>query len=274
MDEKTLLSIKQVLGRIGLLDISEFAIRSVTSAGREMRAHRQRMLRFYAQFVREGDLCFDVGANLGSRVEVFLRLGATVVAVEPQRQCVDYLRMRYARNRRVILVPAGLADHEGEQTLRINQQDSPTASMSPDHIAAITVSRDLVDYVWDVVETVSVTTLDHLIAVYGKPAFCKIDVEGFEHQVLQGLTQPLGALSFEYTTDFVEPALDCVSYLSRLGSYIFNFSPVESMTMGLSAWTDGTGMHQALARMATNRPSSGDVYALLEDQAGLALDPE
>jgi hypothetical protein len=46
----------------------------------------------YAQFVRAGDLCFDIGANIGSRSRVFRALGAHVVAVEPQPASLKTLR--------------------------------------------------------------------------------------------------------------------------------------------------------------------------------------
>jgi len=42
---------------------------------------------FYRVFVAAGDLCFDVGANLGNRTRCFRQLGCTVVAVEPQGEC-------------------------------------------------------------------------------------------------------------------------------------------------------------------------------------------
>ena len=43
---------------------------------------------------------------------------------------------------------------------------------------------------WDS-SIVPATTLDELIAAYGIPAFVKIDVEGMEHEVLAGLSQPV-----------------------------------------------------------------------------------
>lgn len=46
-------------------------------------------MRFYEQFIRPNDICFDIGANMGNRTEVFLKLGAKVIAVEPQSECVN-----------------------------------------------------------------------------------------------------------------------------------------------------------------------------------------
>ena len=45
-----------------------------------------------AQFVRPGDLVFDVGAHVGDRIAAFRRLGARVVAVEPQPALVRTLQ--------------------------------------------------------------------------------------------------------------------------------------------------------------------------------------
>ena len=48
---------------------------------------------------------------------------------------------------------------------------------------------------------VPVTTLDALIDRYGLPAFCKIDVEGFEEAVVRGLSRPIPSVSFEFTPE-------------------------------------------------------------------------
>ena len=44
---------------------------------------------------------------------------------------------------------------------------------------------------------VPVTTLDQLILRYGRPYYCKVDVEGYEVEVFRGLTQPIPMISFE-----------------------------------------------------------------------------
>src|SRR5947208_7639574 len=76
------------------------------------RSQRAAMDRLYGQFVHAGDLVFDVGAHVGDRVGSFRRLGARVVAVEPQPQLVRMLKLLYARDRDVIIEPVAI-DREG-----------------------------------------------------------------------------------------------------------------------------------------------------------------
>ena len=50
----------------------------------------------YARFVRAGDLAFDIGSHVGDRIGSFRRLGARVVALEPQPLCARAIRAIYA----------------------------------------------------------------------------------------------------------------------------------------------------------------------------------
>src|SRR5262245_44693094 len=72
------------------------------------RRHRAAMDHLYGQFVRPGDLVFDVGAHVGDRIGVFRRLGARVVAVEPQPALVKTLRLIYGRDRAVTIEPVAV----------------------------------------------------------------------------------------------------------------------------------------------------------------------
>ncbi len=63
--------------------------------------------RLYAQFVRPGDLVFDVGAHVGDRVASFRRLGARVVAIEPQPALAFTLKALYGRDRNVTIESQG-----------------------------------------------------------------------------------------------------------------------------------------------------------------------
>jgi hypothetical protein len=114
-------------------------------------------------------------------------------------------------------------------------------------------------YVWDNRSVVQMTTLDELIGEYGKPNFCKIDVEGYESRVLAGLSQPLPVLSFEFVPEFVQDTLDCIDHLDKLGVSAFNYSIGESMQLAQRAWVDAG----EIGRMLTDLPERtfGDVYA-------------
>ena len=71
------------------------------------------MDRLYAQFVRPGDLVFDIGAHVGDRIACFRRLGARVVAVEPQPALVKTLRLLYGRDRAVTIEPVAVGAQAG-----------------------------------------------------------------------------------------------------------------------------------------------------------------
>src|SRR5438270_13965693 len=60
--------------------------------------------RFYRSLLngfRPGNLIFDIGANAGEKTDVFLRLGARVVAVEPDQRNQEVLRQKFLKFRLV-----------------------------------------------------------------------------------------------------------------------------------------------------------------------------
>ena len=110
---------------------------------------------------------------------------------------------------------------------------------------------------------VAVTTLDELIARHGRPRFCKLDVEGFEAEVLRGLSAPIPALSLEYLPAAIGVALEAVERLAGLGAYRFNLTEGERMRW---LWPEWRGAEATLAWLAGRQRGarSGDVWARLE----------
>lgn len=222
-------------------------------------AHRKRMASFYSQFVRPGALVFDVGANVGSRCEVFLELGARVVAVEPQPICQEVLARLFKGNDRLTLVCKALGEAPGEATMYLSDT-SGLSTLSKEWIERVRKSGRFAGHDWSQVVTVPVTTIDALITEHGEPEFCKIDVEGFEVQVLSGLSRPIRAASFELTKETPENAVACIDRLEALGRYEYNFSTSESMTMERTAWMGADEM-KSVVRTALPVMYFGDVYA-------------
>lgn len=221
--------------------------------------HDQQMSDFYAQFIPPGSLCFDVGANIGNRVKIFLGLQARVVAIEPQADCVSLLRQVFGKNERLQIVQAALGAGQGEADLMIG--DSSTLStMSTEWIAAVRQSGRFSGNDWRRKQRVPVTTLDRVIAQFGKPAFIKMDVEGYEYQVLQGLTQPVSIISLEFVPEVIQSSLKCIEYLQNLGTIELNYSYGESMQFALQEWTTPDEIKALFSGFSKGSTFFGDLY--------------
>jgi FkbM family methyltransferase len=201
----------------------------------------------------------DVGANMGERTELFLALGAAVVAVEPQAECAEHLRRRWKDESRFTLFEGGCAEKVGERELFIS--DTHTLStMSPTWIENVQGSGRFGGHRWDEKRVVATTTLDELIVEHGAPTFVKIDVEGFEHEVLSGLTRPVSCASIEWAQESLRDTARCVERFSELGMSEFNVTLGETMSWELPTWVGAREIVSALSR-ARGELAWGDLYA-------------
>lgn len=193
--------------------------------------------------IKTGDLVFDIGANRGMFTAAFLTLGAEVVCAEPDPRCLEILRKKFGADPRVHIEDAGIGDHEGQMKLEIGDMDGnatfsqefkelETASYSGDYVSS-TMAR--------------MTTLDALIKKYGLPKYCKIDVEGFELQVLSGLSRQIPLVSFEFHREMLGDARKCAEKLRSLGKASFNFTHYDPVKPIFEAeWTSEDKLFAAI----------------------------
>ncbi|MFN0218299.1 MAG: FkbM family methyltransferase [Hyphomicrobium sp.] len=229
-------------------------------------APRYEMDDLYARFVKPGDLVFDIGAHVGDRVSSFRRLGARVVAIEPQPLLFRALRLIHGRDEDVTLLEIAAAAQRSDGMLRINTSNPTVSTLSEAFIANAEGRPGWEGQVWDGAQKVQTVTIDDLIDAFEAPAFIKIDVEGGEAETLAGLSSPVAALSFEVTTIAREVALSCLDRIAALGNYGFDIALGESQRCTFGHWVTGAEMAAHLINLPHDA-NSGDVYAVRLDAA-------
>lgn len=220
----------------------------------------KKMVEFYSEFIKRGDLTFDIGANLGNRTKIFSYLSATVIAVEPQDLCINFLKVSFLGVRNVKIIKAALGEKTGNGEICVCSSRL-LSSLSNEWIEKVKKSGRFPNQNWDRKQPISIITLDYLINKYGTPSFIKIDVEGYEYEVLRGLTKPTPLISFEFTPEYIESTIKCIKYLATLGKFQLNYSLKESMALELRDWLDNPD--EAIELLMTYRENNvlfGDIY--------------
>lgn len=228
--------------------------------GKPGRARRDRL--FYTQFIGPDALVFDIGAHVGNRVGVFLKLGARCIAIEPQPAFASLLQRLYGRRPNFKLVPSAVGSQAGSTALHISRRTPTVSTTNAEWQKQVSLSPSFSDVSWDDSVPITQVTLDNLIDRYGLPDLCKIDVEGSELAVLQGLSRPLPLLSFEYIPAVSSAAAACIAHLESLGIYQYNWSRGELQRLREDNWLTPAEM---TSRIETLDPyeDSGDIYARL-----------
>jgi len=230
-----------------------------TLFNRAAAAERSRMERFYAQFFQAGDIVFDIGANVGEYAEVFSFLRAHVVAVEPNPACCRVLD-RLAKRSSVTVEQAAAGALEGFVDLHVCK-DSHLSTVSDEWLEQTKAMPSLSGAEWTETIRVRTITLDALAAKYGKPRFVKIDVEGYEEDVLAGMSFSPEFLSFEYHIEATAALARC---LERLSHYSFNLTLGREPAMAFATWV---GAQQILEWVVSRRGTDGygDILARRND---------
>ena len=228
--------------------------------GKPRRARRDRQ--FYSQFIGRGALVFDIGAHVGNRVGVFLGLGARCIAVEPQPAFAPLLRLFYGRHTNFTLEQTALGETAATTGLHISRRTPTVSTTATGWKERVGRSSSFARVTWDETVPTTMTTLETLIGRYGLPDLCKIDVEGSELAVLQGLSQPLPLVSLEYIPAVAADAVACVARLESLGAYEYNWSRGETQQLREDDWLSADELKRRILSFPAYDPS-GDIYARL-----------
>jgi FkbM family methyltransferase len=205
---------------------------------------------FYASFLAPMDLIFDIGANDGHKTEAFLTLSERVVACEPDPSNFKILQSRFrSRRKRVVLEQKALGTAPGRLPMLVHHPGSAFNTLNPKFksvIEADNVERWNEKIAFEGSSDVMVTTLDGLIMHYGVPGFIKIDVEGYELEVVRGLSSAVPCLSLECLfPEFREELEQSREHLRNLGSRLeYNIALYEKLFF--PEWLDDAQLDDAL----------------------------
>lgn len=250
-------ALKNILKNVGLLEpLREWR---TTRDIRNWSTHDDKMKSFYSQFLKDDELCFDIGANRGNRTKIFLSLNSKVIGFEPQPHCAEFLRREFGNNKKFELEPIALGSQEGEGELNISEVDT-LSSLSNEWMKKQKESGRFDGIGWKEKIKVPIKTLDQMIEKHGLPTFAKIDVEGFELEVIRGLTSKVNYLSFEFAPEFMDPLIACVDLLSERFDSKFNFSTFETMELEFNDWLSAKELKEFLLKHSNDFEFFGDIY--------------
>lgn len=217
--------------------------------------------RFYRENLQAGDLVFDVGTHVGSRARAMRAAGARVIAFEPQAPFTQFLR--WALPKDITLVAAALGSQEADGQLAVSSLHPTVSSLQAAFVSNAPQTPGFEHVRWDSLQKVRVLTLDSQILQHGSPSYIKIDVEGFELEVLSGLTKSIPMLSVEYLPGFPKLTLAVVDRILELGDYRFNPVVGEKARFLWSEWRTAEAVKNWLAAQPA-AAGSGDLFARLE----------
>jgi FkbM family methyltransferase len=219
-------TLKHLSLTLGLYPTARRIIRAIRPGARQAWLED---IEFYRSMLPPGALCFDVGAHFGAKSETLLLAGAKVVAFEPNPAVLGELNARCASNAKWTLITSAIGSAPAIMRMHAHQRSGESS-----FDAGWKGGDGFVGAMY-----VPVTTLDEAIRVFGIPDYCKIDVEGWEHEALRGLSSPIPLLSFEFhINDEITPrTIECLRLLSRFGPAEVNVTPAESSRFHLPEWT-------------------------------------
>jgi FkbM family methyltransferase len=209
--------------------------------------------------LKENFLVFDVGCNIGNKSAEYLNYKTKVVGFEPQPNCFNQLNERFKDEDNIVIEPIGLDNVKGE-TYIYEASHNTISSMSEEFIEIVKKER-FKDYNWGNKILIKVDTLDNMIKKYGTPNYIKIDVEGYELNVLKGLTTPIDVISIEFTPELCQISIDCINYIESInGNCLYNYGFREDTDFKFDQWLTKDEILNYILSVHDYNFEFGDIY--------------
>jgi hypothetical protein len=167
------------------------------------------------------NLIFDIGYNKGLFAKECLRLypNCKIVGVDANKKLISSNNT----NKNVILIHGVVSNKANEeQDFYIDHTQPGISTASKKFLADSRFAKGSLNLLpnsgrWETPVKIKTTTLDNLIKYFGVPDLIKIDVEGYEPEVIQGLNKKANTICFEWHEEDLDGLTCCVEHLISLG---------------------------------------------------------
>lgn len=223
----------------------------------ELGAQHKKEKQLYERILKNCNLIFDIGAYDGHKTAAFIEISKKVICCEPDPLNYQILRTRFRKNKNVVILNKAVFNINGYSDL-LRAYEGSAFNTLKENWKNILEKDDCRRWNEDLtfhdelalkVETV---TLDTVIETYGIPDFIKLDVEGAELEVMEGLSHTIKAISFECTLpEFTAQAKQILAMLVAKDSrYKFNVIVNEELLFeknmvyaDILTWLDSTDLY-------------------------------
>ena len=205
---------------------------------------------FYSNFIGNSDFAITIGDSNGNISEILLQLGALVLVVEPLPENFVYAEKKLKNYPQTIL----LHEDIGAFNAQFTYNEAYEKNILP-YSSNLTVGADQ--------SVVKIRTVDELIREYGLPAFIKINANGFENEVLKGITVPILLVSVSFYSYLHSKTTENVRRLMTIGDYEFNWILNEDAKFQSKEWLSPKELNTSMSDFGQGR-FSGEIFARLK----------
>lgn len=216
---------------------------------------------FYKTILNKNCLVFDIGANKGNKTDVFSLIANKVIAVDPDKSNIMKLNSRFKFNKKINIENVAVGQKSGSNMFYILDDGIEVNTMNPKWKSIIennSNNRFHEKRLFKKSFEVKTITLVELIEKYRLPDYIKIDVEGYEWSVIQGLTTIVPLISFECNLpEFLSETISCIEYLNEISSeYLFDIAIDNKFVF--NNWVDKNEVQEKLISLTIG---SAEIYA-------------